>query len=300
MKLKYVYIDGKYRPASSSHISITTHAFNYGTAAFEGLRANYRDDLKTWVLFRPDKHFSRLGQSARMLEISLSMTLADFVDIIAHLLKKNNLKRDMYIRPLAFRNAAGVGLFKKSGHSLAVYLHDMPLTKPKDFTACFVSKRRPTDGSYSAKVTGNYVLSFLSQREASRRGCDLGILLSSDGYVSEASAMNLFFVDNGKLFTPALSCGPLAGITRETVITLAREKLKLTVNEGKYRRQRPMAADEIFLTGTGSGISSITRLEKRKLPKGRGDSVARDLWQLYSGILLGKYPDEYDWLTPVE
>jgi len=157
MKIKYLYLNGKYYPIDSPHIPITTHAFNYGTAAFEGLRAYFRRNKKTWVLFRPDRHFQRLKKSTAFLGIDFRMSYKEFIDIIARLLKKNNVRKDLYIRPIVYLNARGVGLKKPSGYSVAMYLYDIPVTSPRSLTACFVTQRRPIDGSYSSKITGNYV-----------------------------------------------------------------------------------------------------------------------------------------------
>jgi branched-chain amino acid aminotransferase len=297
--MKYLYVNGKYRSVNADNASIMMHAFNYGTAAFEGMKAFYRKKEKNWFIFRPDQHFKRFRIGAKALNLKLRIDANQFCQIISSLIKKNNIKTDIYIRPLIYRDALGVGLQKPSDYSLAVYMHSVPPKKPKTFKACLVSQRRPIDGTYSVKLAGNYLLSFFAQREASKKGYDLGILLSTDGYLAEASLMNLFFTENGKVFTPAVSCGPLAGITRQSVIQITQQRFGVKVFEGKYRWKRLLGADEIFLTGTGSGINYISQVNKKRFRLSRNDRLAPQVWDFYKEIVYGKTGLFQDWMIPV-
>ncbi len=299
MKMKYLYVNGKFRSVNSDNASVMMQAFNYGTAAFEGMKAFYRKKENNWFIFRPDQHLDRLHRGTKVLEIDLKINTEQFCHIIASLIKKNNIKTDIYIRPLVYRDALGVGLRKPSDYGLAVYLHSVPPKTPKTLKACLVSQRRPIDGTYSVKLAGNYLLSFFAQKEASEKGFDLGILLSTNGYLSEASLMNLFFAENGKIFTPAVSCGPLAGITRKSVIRIIREQFGVRVSEGKYRWKRLLGADEVFLTGTGSGINYIGRLNNKRFRLLKKDRLAPRMWQFYKEIVYGKTDLYQDWMIPV-
>jgi len=129
-------------------------------------------------------------------------------------------------------------------------------------------------------------------------GYNSGILLSSDGFISEAWAMNLFFVKGRKLFTPSLACGALEGVTRDSVIHIARSVLRLRVYEGKYRSSRLQSAEEIILVGTGSGINNIKKLGKHNLPR-KKTPLACELWRVYISCIRGELPDKFGWLVPI-
>lgn len=297
--MTYMYTDGKFHSTQKNNASTMMQAFNYGTAAFEGMRAYYRRDEDNWFLFRPDRHFARLLRSATALGIDLHMTCDEFVSVISALIRKNHERTDLYIRPLVFRNAKGVGLTKASGYGFSVFTQPMSPAPPRVLRCCFVPQRRPIDGSYTVKLAGNYVLSFLSHSEAERKRYDAGILLSNDGYVSESSVMNLFFVRDGKLFTPSLQCGALDGITRQSIIELSQKVLRIKVAEGKYRPARLLDADEVFLCGTGSGINYVGQIERRRFSLKQRDSLAPKLRALYGDAIAGKIPIFLDWLVPV-
>jgi branched-chain amino acid aminotransferase len=297
--MKYLYTDGRFQSTDKNNVSTMVQAFNYGTAAFEGMKAFYSKERGKWSLFRPEEHYRRLKRSTAMLDIKLEMSLDEFVGIIATLIKKNNDQSDVYIRPIVFRSLKGVGLSKPSGYGVSIFTQPIPYSSANKFRCCFVSQRRPVDGTYSVKITGNYALSFFSQREAKSKGYDIGILLSTNGYVSEASAMNLFFVEAGKLFTPSLACGPLNGITRKSIIQLANEELGIRVFEGKYRPARLLEADEVFFCGTGSGINYVRQIEKRKYSLAKTSSIARKISGLMAAVTQGEVSRFSDWLRPL-
>jgi branched-chain amino acid aminotransferase len=297
--MKYLYTDGRFLSIAKNNVSTMVQAFNYGTAAFEGMKAFYSRERSKWFLFRPEEHYRRLKQSTSMLDIDFEMSLDEFVNIIATLIRKNNDRSDVYIRPIVFRSQKGVGLFKPSGYAVSIFTQPVPHSSANEYRCCFVSQRRPVDGTYSVKITGNYVLSFFSQREATNKGYDVGILLSTNGYVSEASVMNLFFVDDGKLFTPSLACGPLGGITRKSVMQLANAELGIKVIEGKYRPARLLEADEVFFCGTGSGINYARQIEKRKFNLTNVNSIAKQITELLAAVTQGKVSRYSDWLRPL-
>jgi branched-chain amino acid aminotransferase len=297
--LPFVFVNGKITPLSKNAISIATHSFNYGTASFEGMKAYYDKRQKVWRLFRPDRHFARLQRGAELLGLRLQIDLTEFVDIISRLVRKNACKDDVYIRPIFFNDTIGIGLNKRAAGVLSIYLQKMPLKPMHAFSACMVTFRRPTDGSYGIKITGNYVLSKLAQREAYGRGYDIGILRSTAGYLSEASAMNLFFVEKHTVLTPSLSCGALEGVTRNTIIKLLQTEMGYRASEGKYRPARLARADEIFLTGTGSGVNGICRFEKRSLRNAKG-GVAREIREIYVKLVRGGLPGFDNWLVPIQ
>ncbi|MFH2054661.1 MAG: aminotransferase class IV [bacterium] len=297
--MRYLYTDGKFHSVEQNNASTMMQAFNYGTAAFEGMKAFWHADAKNWFIFRPDQHHARICRSAAYLDIDFKMSEPEFVATIQKLIRKNNVQEDVYIRPLVFRNARGVGIGKSSGYGVSIFLDSMPLHSGKEYACCFVSQRRPVDGSYNVKLAGNYLLSFLAIKEAKARGFEMGILLSTDGYLSEAAVMNMFFARDGKLYTPSLACGALAGITRKTIIQLAGEQLGIKVAEGRYRKQQLLSADEVFFTGTGSALNFARQVEKQKFNLKRKDRLALELAQLYHDLTAGKLTQYSEWLVPV-
>lgn len=274
-------------------------AFNYGTAAFEGMKAYYHKDKRKWFIFRPDLYYERLLKSCSMIDIDPRLSHDQFVDVISTLVKKNNLQSDVYIRPLVYRSETGVGLTRPSEAGVSIFVQGMPHVSGNQFRCCFVPQRRPVDGSYSGKLTGNYLLSYLSHKTAKQRGYDVGILNSTQGYLSEASIMNLFFVRKSRLFTPSLGCGALAGITRRSVIQLAREVLGVRVHEGKYRRKLLLEAEEVFFTGTGSGINFVKQVENKKFSLKDNERMAVRLDNVLADVCYGRESKYAHWLVEV-
>ncbi|MBD3256834.1 hypothetical protein GF377_00275 [candidate division GN15 bacterium] len=297
--MKYYYLDGRLVPSGRAVVRPMTHALNYGTAAMEGMRALWDKKDKTWYLFRPERHLARLQRGTAMLDIDWDMTCERFVSSLERLIVKNDQREDLYLRPLVYHASETVGLTRTGKHQFVVYAQPMPLKKGPTRSAGMVGQRRPVDGSYAVKIAGNYVLSYLAQAEARQQGHDVGVMLSTEGYLSEAAVMNLFWVKGGALFTPSLNCGPLPGITRDCVIRIARDRLGVEVREGKYRAAVLNSADEIFLCGTGTAIARINRFERRKL-RSRKNSLADWIWSEYRRILRNR-PGEYaDWFYAVE
>ncbi len=298
--MQYLYINGKYRSTALDNISTMVQAFNYGTAAFEGMKAFYNPATRKSYVFRPDQHFQRLTKSAEMIDIELKLTLDQFVGAIATLIRKNKIADDTYIRPIVYRDFKGVGLSKPSGYGVSIFTQPSPHSSGNRLRACFVSQRRPVDGTFSVKLTGNYLLSYFAYREANRKGYDVGILQSSDGYLSEATVMNLFLVRKGQLLTPSTDCGALSGITRLSVMQVAKGHLGLRVSEGKYRKESLLDADEAFLTGTGSGVNFIAQIEKKKLGGSGKNGVSAQVAATYEDLVRGRLSEYSDWLVPLK
>jgi branched-chain amino acid aminotransferase len=297
--MEYLYINGKFKSTDLDNISTMVQAFNYGTAAFEGMKAFYNPDRRRLSLFRPDEHYQRLLKSVAMLDLELKMSYEEFVNVIATLCHKNKVRADTYVRPIVYRAEKGVGLTRPSAAGISIFTQPSAHSAGNKYRCCVVSQRRPVDGSFSVKLTGNYLLSYLAHREAVKRGYDIGILLSSRGFLSEASVMNLFLVVNGVVHTPSLECGALAGITRKSIMQLAIEQLGLRVREGRYRPAKLTQADEAFLTGTGSGVNFIVQVEERKLRQIRESNVSHQLAGLYRDVAMGTDTSHANWLVTI-
>lgn len=297
--MTYYYLDGELLRNDQCAMKPSTHAMNYGTAAIEGMRALWDDNENRWYLLRPDRHFARLKRGTDMLSMNWNVDFEQFVAALNKVIAKNGIREDLYLRPMIYHAAEGVGLTKTDEVRFAIHVEPMPVAQPAPRTAGLVSQRRPVDGSYAVKIAGNYVLSFLAQAEAKRNGFDVGILLSTDGYLSEASVMNLFWTKDDDLFTPSLACGPLDGVTRDCVIHIARGELNVTVHEGTYRPNILAAADEIFLCGSGTGIAAVSRFGDRSLTT-PDDSLCDRLWSQYYHIARNR-PSEYsDWFLAID
>lgn len=293
----YIYHDGAFVREDKNTLRITSHPTNYGTAAFEGMRALWDPNAHTWFFFQPQKHYDRLKRGAEYLGIDYRMSFDEFISILSTLLKKNNHRSDVYLRPMGFYPTEGVGMMRAEGRVFAAYCEPKPMFQLKPATACVVPQRRPTDGSFATKLTGNYVLSFAAQLAAKKKKCNIGILCSDTGYVSEASAMNLFWVTDGELFTSSLACGALEGVTRNTLIRLAKDRFGIKVREGKYRPSVLGKAEEMFICGTGSGVSPIGKFERRKLKSANKESLTNQMWRHYEKTLRNR-PELYaEWFV---
>ena len=297
------YFKKQYVPLSEAKIGVMTHAFNYGTACFEGIRGNWNQDEGQVYVFRPWEHFQRLKSSCRILRIELPYTVDELCDITLKLVEMNGYQEDIYIRPIAY----------KSSEMLGVRLHDLEddfllfvapfgpyLDIEKGIRCCVSTWRRVDDNTIPAraKITGLYVNSALAKTEAHDNGMDEAIILNQDGHVSEGSGENIFLVMNGKLVTPAVSDNILVGITRDTVITLAREEFGIETVERQVDRSELYICDECFMTGTAAHVSPVLEIDHRPVGDGKVGAVTSQLQKLYFDLLKGKTSKYKEWCTP--
>ena len=299
----YAYFQKKIVPLAEAKISVMTHALHYGTAIFEGIRGNWNSRTEQIFIFRLREHYERLTDGCKLLKISLPHSVDELCQITLDVVEKCGFKEDIYIRPLAY----------KSSEALGVRLHDLendftvfaiPWGRYLDMDSCRCSVsswRRPDDNVIppQAKMTGIYINSALTKTEAVQNGYDEGIMLSPDGHVSEGSGENIFLVEDGRLITPAIYNNILMGITRDTVITLAKNELGLETVERSIVRSELYAADECFLTGTAVHITPVSEIDDRKIGDGSIGPVTAKLQKLYFDIIKGNNAKYLDWCTPV-
>ena len=300
----YAFFKGELMPLADAKIGLMTHAFNYGTAVFEGIRANWNADQEQLYLFRALEHFQRLRKSAHILMMKVPYTDEQLVQITQDLLRKADFREDMYVRPMVY----------KSQEVLGVRLHDVEddvliYTSPfgayldidKGIRCCTSSWRRAEDTSIPvrAKVSGVYVNSALAKTEAFNNGYDEAILLNDDGHVSEGSGENIFLVMNGKLYTPPSADNILVGITRATVIELARNQLGLEVIDASIDRSELYIADEVFMTGTAAHVTPVLEVDERLVGGGAIGPVTAKLQTLYFDAVLGRLPQYERWIQPL-
>lgn len=302
--MTYAYFKGQFIPLDQAKISIQNNTFQYGTGIFEGIRAYWNPDEGQLYLFRMVEHYVRLLRNCRVLKLTIGKDEKELSEITLELLKRNHPETDTYIRPIAYVDSDGIGP-KFIGYSTGFAMYTLPLGDYIDVSrgikVGFSSWRRINDNTIPArcKVTGGYVNSALAKTEALEHGYDEAIFLTEGGFISEGSAENIFLVRGGKLITPALSEDILEGITRETVIELAREELGIETIERPIGRTELYVADEAFLCGTGAQVSPVIEVDKRPLGTGRIGPISTKIQALYFDVVKGKQKKYAHWLTPV-
>lgn len=300
----YAYFRKQFMPLAEAKIGILTHALHYGTACFEGIRGNWNEEQEQLYLFRVREHYERMHKGCRILKINLPYTVEELCQLTAKVVEKSGYREDVYIRPMAYKSSEVVGVrLHNLEDDFFIIVTTLPayLDADKGVRCCTSSWRRVDDTMIPArgKITGIYVNSALAKTEANERGFDEAILLTHDGHVSEGSGENIFIVLDGRLVTPPSCDNILMGITRDTVIRLARDELGIEVEERSIDRSELYAADEAFFTGTAAHVSPITEVDERKVGDGRVGKITRELQELYFDIIRGRNPKYMTWCTPV-
>ena len=298
-----VYFNGRYVPLSEARIGILTHALHYGTGVFEGIRAHWDENSQELYVLRPIEHYERWKQNCGILCIEVPATAEDLCDITLELMRRNNFRTNVYVRPLAYKSAQRIGVATDDQDAFAIvalpfgeYLHS-----EKGLRAAVSSWRRIDDNAIPArgKICGAYANSALASDEARRSGFDEAILLDDRGHVAEGATCNLFMVRKGKLITPAVSDNVLEGITRDAVTELARRELGLDIVERSVDRSELYICDELFLTGTAVGIAPVVRVDHRPVKDGAIGPITRRLQELYFDAARGHLSEYRKWLRPV-
>jgi branched-chain amino acid aminotransferase len=301
---KYAYFEGKIVPYSEAKVGVMNHTLNYGTGAFAGVRAYWNSDREQLYVFRPLDHFKRFLQSGRLLQANLDYTPEELRDVTTELIRMEGLKEDCYIRPLIYNSDEIIGV-RLHDLNPKVTIFTVPFTRyiERDEGAhvTISSWRRIDDNAIPArgKITGAYINSAYVKTTAVLAGFDEALVLSNDGHISEGSAMNVFMVRDGVLFTPPVTENILEGITRRTVIMLAREKLGLTVVERRIDRTEIYVCDEFLMTGTAAAVTAVTRVDHQPIGSGAMGPITKQLRELYDDLVRGKLEAYIDWNEPV-
>jgi branched-chain amino acid aminotransferase len=300
----WAFFRGEMVPLRDARLSVMTHAFNYGTAVFEGIRAYWNADQgQLWALDLI-LHYERLKASARFLFMEVPYTAEELAAKTVEVLRRDGLREDVYVRPLIYKSSETIGV-RLHNLDADVVIFGVPFGQYIDteggIRAQVSTWRRTDDNAIPArgKITGAYVNGALAKSEAQLNGFDEAIVLTQDGHVSEGSAENLFVVKGGVLITPALTDNILEGITRRRLMHVARERLGLVVEERTIDRTELYNADEVFLCGTGAQISPVVEIDRRQVGSGRPGPVTRQLSDLYFEAVRGRLDAYRDWLTPV-
>ena len=296
------YLDGAFVPFGDAKVSIATHALNYGTGVFEGIRAYWNATQEQLFVFRLREHFERMTDSCRIVRIELPGDPGELAAIVVELLQRNAFRGDVYIRPLAY----------KAGRVVKVALHGIrdgfgiyafPMggyLSTGGLAAQTTSWRRISDDAIPAraKVTGAYINTALAVDEASDRGAEEAIFLTASGHVSEGGGSNLYLVRDGTLITPPVTYDILEGITRETILGLARE-LGYPVVQRSIDRTELFVADEIFFCGTGAQVAPCVTIDRRPVGSGTIGPVATRIGDRYYAIARGDDAAHPEWRTAV-
>lgn len=298
---KFVWFDGKFIPLSKANVPITTHAIHYGTSIFEGIRAYWNSE--NLYIFRLEDHIKRFRQSGEFYSISLKFSNQKIMDAIIQLCKKNNMKRSCYIRPFYFVGQYGINLHVNENAPTHVAAFMFPFGDLFDKNGIRVgisSWRKFSDQSTPplAKMGGNYLNSILATQECKRNGYDEAILLDLNANLSEAPGENIFIVKNNTLLTPPLESSALEGITRDSVMRIAKD-LGYSTKEKTITRGEAYLADEIFLTGTAAEITPVISIDGKKVGSGKPGNITKEIVSTYLDIVSAKNDKYSSWLSPV-
>ncbi|HYD43379.1 MAG TPA: branched-chain amino acid transaminase [Anaeromyxobacter sp.] len=304
IKADTLWLDGKLVPFDEARIHVLTHALHYGIGVFEGIRAYQTADGRSAV-FRLKEHIRRLYDSAHVLMIGIPFPAERLEQACIEVLKSNKLAAG-YLRPLAFTGAGALGVGAQNPVQAMVaawpwgaYLSEEGLKRGIRAKVSSFTRLHVNVSMVRAKVTGQYVNSFFATREASMAGYEEAILLDTEGYVSEGAGENLFIVKDGVLKTPPLSSAVLAGITRDSVIRIAKDN-GIAVSEEKFTRDTMYLADELFMTGTAAEVTPVREVDNRKIGKGEPGPVTKKIQEVFFKAVRGEEPKYREWITPYD
>jgi branched-chain amino acid aminotransferase len=303
---KFIWFNGKLVPWESATTHVLSHALHYGSSVFEGVRAY--PTPKGLVIFRLAEHTRRLFDSAKIYRIVIPFTQAQINDACREVVKVNGLTNGAYLRPVVFRGYGEIGVAPKIDPPVETAIAAWEWGKylgtdseENGVDVCVSSWQRvaPNTLPALAKAAGNYLSSQLISYEAKRLGFAEGIGLAPDGTVSEGAGENLFIVRDGVLHTPGLAHSVLNGITRDTVIQLAR-RLGYEVRETSIPREMLYIADEIFMTGTAAEVTPVRSVDRIEVGSGKRGPITKAIQEAFFGLFSGKTPDPHGWLQPVD
>ena len=299
------FFRGEYVPLSEARVSVMAHALHYGTAVFEGIRGNWNDEQGKMFIFRQLEHYERLLQGCKIMMIDIPHSAKELCQITDGLIQRCGYTEDLYIRPIAFKSAELVANLKLHELDSDFALMAVPFGAYIDtdgaIRCCTSSWRRIEDTIIPTrvKISGHYVNSILSKTEAVLAGFDEAIVMNQNGTVSEGTGENLFLVSNDTIHTPPISDNNLTGITRDSVMQLAKNELGLDVTERHISRSELYLADEIFLTGTAAHVTPVGELDNRSIGDGGIGPVTRSLQNIYATVIRGDNNRYAHWCSSV-
>jgi branched-chain amino acid aminotransferase len=304
MPTPYAYFQKQVIPLAEAKIGIMTHAFNYGTGVFEGIRGNWNEANQTVYLFKVQDHIKRLRMSAKICRINISETDEELEALIVQVVEKSGIREDQYVRPLAYKSSEAIGVrVHDLDDDLLIFAAPFGPYLDIDAGARVQTStwRRVDDMSIPAraKTTAGYLNSALAKTEAMQNGFDEAILLNMDGHVAEGSGENIAIVRNGRIITPARSDNVLEGLTMATILGLAQSEFGIEVESRTIDRSELYVADEVFMTGTAAHVTPILEVDRRPVANGDVGPISKQMQSLYFDIIYGRNPKYLSWCTAV-
>ncbi len=299
----YAYYRKQFMPLTEAKMSVMTNFMHYGTGVFEGIRGSWNAEQKQVYLFRLKEHYERLLNGCKALKIAMPYSVDDLIKLTVELVARSGLRESLYIRPLAYKSTEAIGVLLHNLES-DFLMFNLPWNKYLEADKCRVgvsSWRRP-GGNFAipqAKITGQYVNSAFTKTEAVDNGYEEAIVLNEWGRVAEGSGENIFLVVDGKLVTPAPDESILIGITRNSVMELAKNELGIETVERPIERGELYIAREAFFTGTAANVAPIAEIDHRLVGDGEIGPITRKLSELYLDVLQCRNPKYMHWCTPV-
>ncbi|MHB1843784.1 MAG: branched-chain amino acid transaminase [Deltaproteobacteria bacterium] len=300
-KSEKIWLDGKFVAWDEARVPMLTHSLHYGLGVFEGIRCYKQADGRSAV-FRLREHLQRLQESAHICLMEIPFSQAELTEVCLETMRLNRMPEG-YLRPIAFMGDGAMGLGAVNPIRVAVacwpwaaYLGEEGVRRGIRTKISSLTRPSVNSGMAKGKITGQYVNSVLAKREAVLAGYDEAILLDAQGLVAEGSGENIFMVKAGVVHTPPLTSPILAGVTRDTVLRLARDK-GMTVAEQTFTRDALYTADEVFFSGTAAEITPIREVDNRQVGAGLPGPVTKQLQQLFNETTRGEQPRYKEWLT---
>jgi len=298
------YFEGDFVPMRDAKVSIMTHAFMYGTATFEGIRAYWNEEHGRLYGLKIREHVERIRQSCRILLMEPVPSVDELTRLIAETVRRNGFRQDTYIRPSFYKSTRAIGVrLHDLEHEL--YIVALPFGNYIDtdhgVRVMTSSWRRNADDALPArgKIVGGYVNMAFQKSEAELNGFDEAVVLTANGHVNESSAANIYMVRDGVAITPPVSDDLLEGVTRKALMELMKNE-GIPVLERSIDRSELYVADEIFVCGTGVQVSPVVEVDHRKVGSGEIGPIARLVRDRYFDAVRGRLPEYADWLTPIE
>ena len=302
-EVKKVWMNGRLVDFADAKVHVFTHAIHYGSGVFEGIRCY--NTLRGPAIFRLPDHTRRLMDSAKIYRMDLSFTAAEINEACVELVRANEFQ-DCYLRPLVYRGFHSLGVFPGTcpvdvvigAWKWGKYLGPEAIEQGVDVRVSSWNRMAPNTFPALAKATGNYMNSILIRQEAAIDGYSEGIALDVSGHVSEGSGENIFVVRDGKIFTPHFGASILGGITRASILQIARD-FGYEVVETLIPRERLYIADEVFFTGTAAEVTPVRSVDRIQVGDGRPGQITQQLQQRFLQTVRGEIADPHGWLTYV-
>jgi branched-chain amino acid aminotransferase len=303
-KVAKIWMDGELVNWDDAKVHVLTHSLHYGLGAFEGIRAYRRVDGAT-TIFRLREHIDRLLDTCRLCNLKCRFSHEDLCRASVELLRQNKLD-EAYLRPMVYVGEGAMGVYAHDNPIRAfivawrwgAYLGSDALSAGIRVKISSWARHHIAVSLAKAKTMGQYTNSVLAKSEAKLAGYDEAVLLDTQGYVSEGSGENIFIVKKGRLLTPPLSSSILAGITRDTVLTLAREE-GIVVQEDRITRDELYLADEVFFTGTAAEVTPVREVDDRAVGDGKVGTITKRLQARYFDVVKGSDTHHPEWHTRV-